>query len=145
MKTRTHIPMDTPFGVIDFEAYLTSAVDLQTNEISVFINFLGSDNIYSAATKTNPQNAFNLHIIARRNEHIYDEIMSDLENCNKFEAWFTENVLDDVIQECKKCYGAGTVIVGERCYEDGRGGYDFGGGDEIDCPRCEGLKYEIKN
>jgi hypothetical protein len=137
--------MYTPFGVVDFEAELTSAVDLQTNEISTTINFNGSDNAYIKIIKTSPQIAWKMHKSTQRNANIYDEIMSDLENCKKFEAWFKENVVDDLIQECPRCQGTGEVTVNEKCYEDGRGGYDFGGGEDIECPRCEGLKYELKN
>jgi phage FluMu protein Com len=137
--------MYTPFGVVDFAAELTSAVDLQTNEISVTINFNGSNDTYIAVIKTSPQNAWKMYKSTQRNEHIYDEIMSDLENCKKFEAWFKENVVDDLIEECPRCQGMGEVTVNEKRYDDGRGGYDFDGGEEIDCPRCEGEKYELIN
>ncbi len=107
MKTKTHLPMNTPFGVIDFEAYLTSAVDLQTNEISVSINFLGSNDTYIKVVKTSPQNAWKMYKSTQRTANIYDEIMSDLENCKKFEAWFAENVVHDLIEECPRCQGMG--------------------------------------
>jgi len=145
MKTKTHLPMDTPFGVMDFAAELTSAVDLQTNEISVSINFLGSDNTYIQVLKTSPQNAWKIANSANKDIEIYAQIMSDLENFQKLEAWFAENVVDDLIQECPRCQGTGDVIVNEKCFDDGRGGYDFEGGEEIDCPRCGGQKYEILN
>ena len=136
--------MNTPFGQIDFEAELTSAVDLQTNELSVTINFIGSDNACIKVIKTSPQIAWKMYKSTQRNEHVYDEIMSNLENCKKFEAWFAENVVDDLIQECPRCQGMGEVTVNEKRFDDGTG-YDYGGGEDIDCPRCEGLKYELIN
>ena len=145
MKTKTSLPMNTPFGVIDFEADLTSAVDLRTYELSVTINFNGSNDTYIQVVKTSPQNAWKMYKITQRNAYIYDEIMSYLENCKKFEAWFAENVVHDLIEECPRCQGLGKVTVNEKRYDDGRGRYDFGGGEDIDCPRCEGVKYELIN
>jgi Tat protein secretion system quality control protein TatD with DNase activity len=145
MKTKTHLPMHTPFGVEEFAADITSAVDLQTYELSVSINFLGSDNTYIAVIKTTPQNAWNLANLQNRNVRVYDEITSHPENWKKFEAWFAENVVNDLIQECERCCGDGCIVIGETRFDDGRGGYDFAGGEDIDCPRCEGTKYELIN
>jgi len=130
---------------MDFEAEVNGMVDLKTNELSVLINFSGSDNTYIKVIKTSPQIAWKLANSANKDIDIYDEIMSDFENFEKLEAWFNIDVVDDLVQECERCCGDGCIVIGETRFEDGRGGYDFAGGEDIDCPRCEGTKYELIN
>jgi len=142
---KTYLPMLTKFSVMDFAAEVNGMVDLQTNELSVLINFNGSDNTYIKVIKTTPQIAWKLANSANKDIDIYDEIMSDLENFEKLEAWFNIDVVDDLVQECERCCGDGCIVIGETRFEDGRGGYDFAGGEDIDCPRCEGTKYELIN
>ena len=142
---KTYLPMLTKFSVMDFAAEVNGMVDLQTNELSVLINFNGSDNTYIKVIKTTPQIAWKLANSANKDIDIYDEIMSDLENFEKLEAWFNIDVVDDLVQECERCCGDGCIVIGEKRFEDGRGGYDFAGGEDIDCPRCEGTKYELIN
>jgi hypothetical protein len=130
---------------MDFEAEVNGMVDLKTNELSVLINFSGSDNTYIKVIKTSPQIAWKLANSANKDIDIYDEIMSDFENFEKLEAWFNIDVVDELVQECERCCGDGCIVIGETRFEDGRGGYDFAGGEDIDCPRCEGTKYELIN
>ena len=130
---------------MDFEAEVNGMVDLKTNELSVLINFSGSDNTYIKVIKTSPQIAWKLANSANKDIEIYDEIMSDYENFEKLEAWFNIDVVDELVQECERCCGDGCIVIGETRFDDGRGGYDFGGGEDIDCPRCEGQKYELIN
>ncbi len=113
---KTYLPILTKYNVMDFEAEVNGMVDLKTNELSVLINFSGSDNTYIKVIKTTPQIAWKLANSANKDIDIYDEIMSDTERCTKFETWFAENILDDLIEECQRCCGSGTVIVGERCF-----------------------------
>jgi len=142
---KTYLSMLTKFSVMDFAAEVNGMVDLQTNELSVLINFNGSDNTYIKVVKTTPQIAWKLANSANKDIDIYDEIMSDFENFEKLEAWFNIDVVDDLVQECERCCGDGCIVIGETRFEDGRGGYDFAGGEDIDCPRCEGTKYELIN
>ena len=142
---KTYLSMLTKFSVMDFEAEVNGMVDLKTNELSVLINFNGSDNTYIKVVKTTPQIAWKLANSANKDIDIYDEIMSDFENFEKLEAWFNIDVVDDLVQECERCCGDGCIVIGETRFEDGRGGYDFAGGEDIDCPRCEGTKYELIN
>ncbi len=130
---------------MDFEAEVNGMVDLKTNELSVLINFSGSDNTYIKVIKTSPQIAWKLANSANKDIEIYDEIMSDYENFEKLEAWFNIDVVDELVQECERCCGDGCIVIGETRFDDGRGGYDFAGGEDIDCPRCEGTKYELIN
>jgi hypothetical protein len=142
---KTYLPILTKYNVMDFEAEVNGMVDLKTNELSVLINFSGSDNTYIKVIKTSPQIAWKLANSANKDIEIYDEIMSDYENFEKLEAWFNIDVVDELVQECERCCGEGCIVIGETRFEDGRGGYDFGGGEDIDCPRCEGTKYELIN
>ncbi len=142
---KTYLPILTKYNVMDFEAEVNGMVDLKTNELSVLINFSGSDNTYIKVIKTSPQIAWKLANSANKDIDIYDEIMSDLENFEKLEAWFNIDVVNDLVQECERCCGDGCIVIGETRFEDGRGGYDFAGGEDIDCPRCEGTKYELIN
>lgn len=142
---KTYLPILTKYNVMDFEAEVNGMVDLKTNELSVLINFNGSDNTYIKVVKTTPQIAWKLANSANKDIDIYDEIMSDYENFEKLEAWFNIDVVDELVQECERCCGDGCIVIGETRFDDGRGGYDFGGGEDIDCPRCEGTKYELIN
>ena len=142
---KIYLPILTKYNVMDFEAEVNGMVDLKTNELSVLINFSGSDNTYIKVIKTSPQIAWKLANSANKDIEIYDEIMSDYENFEKLEAWFNIDVVDELVQECERCFGDGCIVIGETRFEDGRGGYDFGGGEDIDCPRCEGTKYELIN
>ena len=142
---KTYLPILTKYNVMDFEAEVNGMVDLKTNELSVLINFSGSDNTYIKVIKTSPQIAWKLANSANKDIEIYDEIMSDYENFEKLEAWFNIDVVDELVQECERCCGDGCIVIGETRFDDGRGGYDFGGGEDIDCPRCEGTKYELIN
>jgi len=142
---KTYLPILTKYNVMDFEAEVNGMVDLKTNELSALINFSGSDNTYIKVIKTSPQIAWKLANSANKDIEIYDEIMSDYENFEKLEAWFNIDVVDELVQECERCCGDGYIVIGETRFEDGRGGYDFAGGEDIDCPRCEGTKYELIN
>ncbi len=83
---KTYLPILTKYNVMDFEAEVNGMVDLRTNELSVLINFIGSDNTYIKVVKTSPQIAWKLANSANKDIDIYDEIMSDYENSEKLDA-----------------------------------------------------------